>query len=164
MYDAEAIKLHYGDVIKQRRRRMGLSQAALAKKANIKRDPIATAELGRTLMDMEHLLLVLDALGITFDEMVQEAQYGVAAAEYDATKVNYNFGLAMRRLRKRKKMRLEDVSERCGISTKRLSSYEIGDYQKISLEAVLKVCNALDVRIESFITMCNYDNFAEEDE
>ena len=79
---------------------------------------------------------------------------------YDTKKVNYNIGLAIAKARRKKGYTLMEVYDRGGPCSASLSSYEKGRYSEIRLEFVLKVCNALGIKIEDLIKMCHEDNFA----
>ena len=79
---------------------------------------------------------------------------------YDIKKVEYNFGLAVHKVRKQKKLTLVDVEDMGGPTKGTVSAYEKGLYTKPSLEMVLKLCNALDIGIGDLVLMCHEDDFA----
>ncbi len=60
-----------GNQIKERRQRLGLSQDGLAQKLYVSRVTISHWETGRTLPDVQSMLLLANLFGTTIDEMVR---------------------------------------------------------------------------------------------
>lgn len=78
---------------------------------------------------------------------------------YEIKQVEYNFGLAVHKVRKQRKLTLQDIEDMGGPTKGTVSAYEKGMYTNPSLEMVLKLCNVLDVSIESLMQMCHDNNF-----
>ena len=59
-----------GARIRARREELGLSQAELARRVYVSRQTVGNWEAGRTLADVQSLVLLAGAFGVTVDELV----------------------------------------------------------------------------------------------
>lgn len=60
----EAIAYYYGEILKERRKELHLTQEGLAEKVGLKRSYIAKIEKGETDMQMSSFVRIAEALGL----------------------------------------------------------------------------------------------------
>lgn len=65
-FEKKAISNYYGEILKDRRRELHLTQEILAKKSGLKRSYIARIERGETDIQISSLVRIADALGMKF--------------------------------------------------------------------------------------------------
>lgn len=72
-----------GTRIRERREAAGISQGELARRAYVARQTVNNWETGKTLIDVQSLALVAEALGTTAGELLGEKGAGAVRAEAD---------------------------------------------------------------------------------
>lgn len=81
-------------------------------------------------------------------------------ALYDKDKVAYNFGLAIRKLRKEKDMSQRYVATMAGTNPTLICQLECGEKEPRLKDAV-GICNALGITVEELVKYCETEtNFA----
>lgn len=65
-FDARALAWYYGELLGERRRQLGITQAKLAEEVGVKRGYISRIERGETDKQLSRLLRISNALGLTF--------------------------------------------------------------------------------------------------
>ena len=63
-FNKEAIAYYYGEILKERRKELNLTQEGLAEKSGLKRSYIAKIERGATDMQISSLFRIANALGL----------------------------------------------------------------------------------------------------
>lgn len=79
---------------------------------------------------------------------------------YDIKSINYNFGLALRTLRKKKGLSTRELAFEMDISDGTIYRAESGRIASPSIELVLRACNALDISVEEFIDYVQKGDFS----
>jgi len=64
-----------------------------------------------------------------------------------------DYAIAIKTLRKKRKIKQKDLAKACGISVSALCSFERGRYNP-SRETIAKICEALNVNMSCFILHC----------
>lgn len=62
--------LNYGEVLKEHREKLGLSQSAVAKKINTSHQNISRWESGKILPSIDFCIKLADLYGISLDDLV----------------------------------------------------------------------------------------------
>ena len=65
-FNKEAITFYYGEILKNRRKELHITQETLAEKVGLKRSYIAKIEKGETDMQISSFIRVAEALGLKF--------------------------------------------------------------------------------------------------
>jgi Predicted transcriptional regulator with C-terminal CBS domains len=65
-FQKKAISFYYGEMLKDRRKELNLTQEGLAEKVGLKRSYIARVEKGETDMQMSSFIRLVEALGMKF--------------------------------------------------------------------------------------------------
>ncbi len=71
---ASDLSTTFGAVVRQRREELGLSQEALAAKADIHRTYVSSIERGKVRVGLDIAKKVADGLGIPLSELIAEAE------------------------------------------------------------------------------------------
>jgi Predicted transcriptional regulator with C-terminal CBS domains len=64
VFNKEAISYYYGEILKERRKEMRLTQEQLSEKVGLNRSYIAKIEKGETDMQMSSFIRIAEALGL----------------------------------------------------------------------------------------------------
>lgn len=73
-YDADKVRWGLGQVFRDERKRHNITQIQLAEIAGISRNSIATAETRGTMMNMDTIIRICNALDVNIDELFRKAQ------------------------------------------------------------------------------------------
>ncbi len=65
-FKKEAIAYYYGEILKEKRKELNLTQEQLSEKVGLKRSYIAKIEKGATDMQISSFIRIADALGLRF--------------------------------------------------------------------------------------------------
>ncbi|MFT4221469.1 helix-turn-helix domain-containing protein [Dysgonomonas sp.] len=65
-FEKEAIAYYYGEILKEKRKELKLTQESLAEKVGLKRSYIAKIEKGETDLQISSLVRLANALGLKF--------------------------------------------------------------------------------------------------
>ena len=63
-FNKEAIAYYYGEILKEKRKELNLTQVELSKKVGLKRSYIAKIEKGETDMQISSFIRIAEALGL----------------------------------------------------------------------------------------------------
>lgn len=63
-FDKEAIAFYYGEILREKRKELNLTQESLAQKVGLKRSYIAKIEKGETDMQISSFIRIAQALGL----------------------------------------------------------------------------------------------------
>lgn len=74
MYDAEKFLETFGPTLARMRKEKGMSQFDMCEEAGLSRPPASYWETGRRLPTLYSFLCILNALGMTADEMLKECE------------------------------------------------------------------------------------------
>ena len=66
VFNKEAISYYYGEILKEKRKELQLTQEQLSKKVGLKRSYIAKIEKGETDMQISSFVRIAEALGLRF--------------------------------------------------------------------------------------------------
>ena len=64
-FDKEAIAFYYGEILREKRKELHLTQESLAQKVGLKRSYIAKIEKGETDMQISSFIRIAQALGLS---------------------------------------------------------------------------------------------------